>query len=1326
MPKNIKLRLRLLISFLIIGLLPFGLLGLLFKYEGLNAFHALLITIGTSLFFWLIISKNLFKQISVISSGLNNMIKTKHAGRIELKSNDEISEIAQNINLLVEDMSKKTDAYEDKMLQFYKAFENISDAVLICGTNGEFIYTNKTWNRIFGYSLNELKNFQDLNELVENKNILNEILQELAKGFTWSGELKMRDKKNNLHIISLRVDNVFDSEGVKTGFIGVYRDITDEVHTEQAVIESEAKVYTIMNLVNDCVLTISWDGTIESISASAEKIFGYANHELIGENVKRILYNGGVLKEKDKSLLTFLKEDKEKVIEKNFETLANKRNGDVFPICLSVSELIIGKRSVFVLVVNDLTKKRIQNTGVVSDDKSFHKLIDTLPDGVLITDEEMKIVYLNPAMVEILDIENDYDGLAVSFYKFIHPDYHQVERERIFELQKKDVQSYFIEEKIIKNNGEIIDVEILAQKNINKDSVYFNYVIRDITESKIVKESLRNYSLRLKALFEIQKTILTGETTYEIVDTALKYISFNLISVLRTSVILFDYSRNTGVIYAVNAYRPTELKQGMKISIDQLGDLENLRSNNYKLVKDLMNHSSKTEADTKLLLEGVRSYLTLPLLANGELIGTLNFGTSEPDGFSKETIDLAKDIANELAIAVKHSLMQEKLQDIAKLPNENPFPVYRISSDYYIIYSNKGGKEILKKWSLQKGMTVPAWLQGNIEFVLQSEETKTIETMIDEDRYFEFVLIPVKEKHYVNVYGFDITQKKKAEESLILASKVFESSNEAIIITNEKGKILDVNSAFTAATGYDKEEVLGEDPNVMNSGKHDKKFFEHFWRMLKDTGQWQGEIWDRRKNGEIFPKWLSVSALTDKKGKTTHYVGIFTDITKMKQTEEYIQYLSDYDTLTGLPNRNLFIDRLKQAILHASRNDKIAAVMFLNLDRFKIINDTLGHGAGDQLLSFIAKRITENVRESDTVARLSGDEFIISVSNLLNVQGASVVSEKIISSVSKPFTIKGHELFISCSLGIALYPHDGKEVEVLMKNADTAMHHAKEHGKNNYQFFSEEMNVKAFERLTMESSMRKALENEEFIVYYQPKINIEKNKVIGMEALVRWQHPELGIVSPAKFIPLAEETGLIVPLGEYVLRKACKFNRHLQINGFEPMIVSVNLSALQFNNRSQLITVLKSALDDSGLHPKYLELELTESIIMQDAEYIIESLSKIKEMGIFLSIDDFGTGYSSLSYIKRFPIDTLKIDRSFVKDILVDPEDAAIAKTIIALAHNLNLNVIAEGVDDIGQLEFLLENECKEIQGYLYSQPVPEDQFEELIKKPVKFSNSGY
>jgi diguanylate cyclase (GGDEF)-like protein/PAS domain S-box-containing protein len=551
--------------------------------------------------------------------------------------------------------------------------------------------------------------------------------------------------------------------------------------------------------------------------------------------------------------------------------------------------------------------------------------------------------------------------------------------------------------------------------------------------------------------------------------------------------------------------------------------------------------------------------------------------------------------------------------------------------------------------------------------------------------------------------------QRKGEEDLRLAAKVFENSVEGTMITDREATILRINKAFTDVTGYSQAEVVGRKPNLLQSGRHNEAFYQHLWAALLKQGYWQGEIWNRRKSGEVYPEWLTISAVHNEAGEVTHYIGGFTDLSQQKQAEERIQYLMYFDALTDLPNRILFRDRFKQCMAQARQEDHRVAFLHLDLDRFIHINDTLGHQLGDQLLRQVGQRLVSQTGNQNVVARLGGDEFAICLPDLGEDGDVEDKVQLVLQIFSAPFRVMGKEVFLVPTIGVALYPDDTDNYDELARYADTAVHYAKHQGGANHQFYQKAMNANIQERLNMENALRRALERQEFQLHYQPQIDLHSGRLIGVEALLRWRSAQMGMVLPAQFISLLEETGLIFPVGEWVVREVCRQQRAWHDAGCAPLSIAVNLSARQFRNQG-LITAIRQILEETAVGHQCLEFELTESCIMDDPEAALSTLSAFHDMGIRIAIDDFGTGYSSLSYLKRFPLDVLKIDRSFVADVPGDAEDAAIVEAIIAMAHRLNLHVIAEGVETREQADFLLAQGCDGVQGYFYGHPVPAEE----------------
>ena len=561
------------------------------------------------------------------------------------------------------------------------------------------------------------------------------------------------------------------------------------------------------------------------------------------------------------------------------------------------------------------------------------------------------------------------------------------------------------------------------------------------------------------------------------------------------------------------------------------------------------------------------------------------------------------------------------------------------------------------------------------------------------------------------------TRRQERElRGLSTALEALESTGQAFAIADQKARILEASPAFRRMCRCGGDEIAGRSALDFWSDKNDKKLLDEIKRCLLRDGRWQGEVMGCREGVDAYPVWVNISPLKPGRSRTARFAASVFDLTAIKKDERRLQHMAYYDGLTSLPNRTLVTDRLKHSLSMAQRHAYLVAVIYLDLDRFKEINDTLGHNVGDQMLVETARRLKEQVRESDTVARLGGDEFLVLLPEVGSPQNAAGVAQKILETLREPFLLADHELFISASIGISLFPSDSEDADTLVMNADTAMYHAKAQGKNNYKFFTEDINKSTVQRFILETRFRRALDQLEFQLNYQPKVDMRTGKVSGVEALLRWYHPDQGNVKPSLFIPLAEETGLVLPLGEWALREACRQNRAWQVEGLRPVRISVNISARQFR-KQELLELVRDTLKDTGLAPEHLMLEITETAIIDDIENTIHILKAFRQMGVGVSVDDFGTGYSSIHYLKRLPFDVLKIDKSFVQGVPHRRDDAAIVTTIVALARSLDLEVIAEGVETDAQLEFVRAAGCHAVQGFLISRPVDAAALARLVEE---------
>jgi two-component system CheB/CheR fusion protein len=584
----------------------------------------------------------------------------------------------------------------------------------------------------------------------------------------------------------------------------------------------------------------------------------------------------------------------------------------------------------------------------------------------------------------------------------------------------------------------------------------------------------------------------------------------------------------------------------------------------------------------------------------------------------------------------------------------------------------------------------------------------------DGERIFLSVRFPLHDSdgvvYAVCTQSSDITSRKEAENQLRLAARVFDHSGEGIVITDPNGLIMTVNEAFVTVTGYPEREALGKTTSLLKSGKHTAEFYAAMWQQIDTKGWWQGEVWNKRKNGEIYPEWLTINSVKDAQGQLLHYVGIFSDITVVKDSQKRIEYLATHDELTGLPNRSLYIDRLNLSIAKAGRSKTQIAVMFVDIDNFKFVNDSMGHDVGDLLIRQVAVRITDCLRAGDTVARFGGDEFTILLENTRAAE-VGATAQRIINELSLPHLLEERKVYTTVSVGICMYPQDGADTQTLLKNADVAMYRAKDNGKNNFQFFTEELRTLTSERLFYASDLRQALERGQLFLVYQPQLDMASGRAVGLEALLRWRHPERGLVPPDRFIPVAEETGQIEVVGEWVLESVCQQIGAWISVGLTPPRISVNLSPRQLRKVS-LPERIQHLLAKYNLDPQCLALEFTEHALLENVDYVLTMVDQLKALGLHLSLDDFGTGYSSLSYLKRYSLDEIKIDRSFIDGIANEPNDRAIASAIIAMAGALDMRVVAEGVETEEQKQALLASGCTIAQGYLFSKPLPVGEVE--------------
>ena len=896
-----------------------------------------------------------------------------------------------------------------------------------------------------------------------------------------------------------------------------------------------------------------------------------------------------------------------------------------------------------------------------------------------------------------------------------------------------------------REDGSTFPVEVSTRAITVDGSVLRQSIIRDISERKEAEAKIRRLGNIYAALSQINQAIVRGESRQELlselcrVSVEFALLDFAWVGLVETSTGMVRVAASNGPDRGY--FKDIEFSTDPRLPSGHGPMSIAIRERRTYVCDDFESDPAAAPLRERATRAGFRALAAIPLTCEGVAIGALSVYASDPLYFDEQTIVLLGEMADDVSYALDSIAGEERRIAAEEALRES-------EEKYRLLFSNEQDAIVIFD------ATTIRIIDANPAFFSLSGYSReesfdlAVEQVSPDPEEIHAAVREVRERgsHRLEVQRFrrrdgseirveiglnafdsrgqrlvsailrDITHRKEAEERALLWANILESSAEAIVIADARRRVVQVNRAFTHVTGYGAEEIIGRDPGFLTSSeRHDAAFYARMWKTIADTGRWQGDIWNRRRNGEIYPGWLSITSVHNVAGELTHYVGVFSDITERKASADRIEFLANNDSLTGLPNRAVMNERIEQSLATAQSNRSTLAVLFLDLDRFKTINDSLGHPIGDMLLQRVAARLKGSVRDTDSVSRVGGDEFLILLPEIAHAQEAAVVADNTLAALRDPIETGEHVLRITGSIGISIYPDDAVEVAALIKNADAAMYHAKERGRNNYQFFTHDMNARAYEHFELEMSLRGAVQRDEFTLEYQPQIDALTGRITAAEALIRWDHPELGRISPGGFIPIAEEHGMIVAIGEWVLRTVCMQIRQWLDEGLEVVPVAVNMSAVQFR-QSSLPSRVRTILEECGVAPRYLELELTESIVMRDAELTIALLEELSEMGVSLAIDDFGTGYSSLSYLRRFPLDRLKIDQSFVRDLPSNPDAAAIAAAIIGMGRSMKLRVVAEGVETTEQLAFLIDERCDELQGFHIARPMSAERFSALLR----------
>jgi diguanylate cyclase (GGDEF)-like protein/PAS domain S-box-containing protein len=905
----------------------------------------------------------------------------------------------------------------------------------------------------------------------------------------------------------------------------------------------------------------------------------------------------------------------------------------------------------------------------------YRNVVKASPDGITVSDLDGRITYMSDRILEFLRLERPEQALGRNVAEFFVP----AERERVLAAigaVRQGTRRESMATTMLRADGTTFLGEVSARLLLDSEGRPRGMigVTRDISEWKAATDALQLHSAALEHSLN----------AFHILDGEGRFVYAN-----RAYLTMWRYSELAEILatpqsaHCVDAGEPARIMDALRIADADVREFTARRKDGSTF--DVMMSSRRFEGEGgRELFIGTALDVTQRKQHEAELRR------------SEERYRTLFDVTG-AGLLLTDAQMRIRLAN-GKAAAMAGLPVEAMIGRNYLEFVHPEERERLQSLQLARNAGEDANLPHELEIHYLGAGGRTGWCLVSVAR--------VPGTGELVTWVLDITGRKQAEDSLRQAAVVYESTAEGVIITGVDGRIVGVNRAFTEITGYTKEEALGRSPAMLRSGRHDRAFYEALWRRLLAGENWQGEVWNRRKSGEVYPEWLAISGVRDGNGTLVNFVAVFSDISQLKRSAEQLHHLAHYDALTDLPNRTLFNSRVAHALEGASRHDRKLALLFLDVDRFKNVNDSLGHPIGDELLLRIAQRLRARLRAEDTLARLGGDEFAVLMESIDRPEDAAALAQSILDNLAAPFALSGgREVYATVSIGIALYPGSVPHVNQLISDADAAMYKAKEGGRNTFRLYTENLTRLARERLDLEANLRRALANEEFLLEFQPQVRLSDGALLGFEALVRWESPQ-GRIPPDGFIPLAEDTGLIVPLGEFVSRAACRQARRWRDQGHRDFTIAINLSPRQFR-QPDLAGSIRRMLADTGLPGEALELEITESAITESPDEAIVTLRGLKALGLRIAIDDFGTGYSSLAALKRFPIDTLKIDRSFIAGLGDDADDREIVTAIIAMGRNMGMAVMAEGVETRAQRDFLRNHGCDFAQGYLFARPLP-------------------
>jgi len=1170
------------------------------------------------------------------------------------------------------------------------ALDATGNALVITNLTGTVIWVNSAFERLTGYTYAEMvgQNPRVLKSGQNSRKLYEEMWQTILDGGVWRGELINRRKDGSLYDEEMTITPIRDSPGEITHFIANKLDISErrQAETTLRLLTERLSLATSSAKVGVWELDIAsnaftWDATMFEI---------YDFSPIVP--IPYTTWSAAVFPEDLPIVEAILRKAIDKKGQGSAEFRIILKDGTVRNVSV-VGRAVLDEQARVRRVLGiaqDITERK-RTELAVQQEKNFNlAIIESLPGLFYLVGEHGQMLRGNTA----LSVVSGYSAEEISTMSildfFKEPDKSHIADRMQHAFSKGDTVA---EVSLVAKNQTETPYLFSAKRFVFEGKSCLVVFGVDISERKRIEKRLQDSESKYRALFD------------DSADATLLRYDKGFIDCNSAALKMFGYT----TVADIMALHPADFSPP-----NQPDGTSSQAGSEQKIATAFLQGQNHFEWwHQRKDGEVFPAEVTLTALTvNGRqaVIGTVR-DITERKKMEQELLQMAAIVESS-----EDAIIGKTLNGTIQTWNGGAVRMYEYSAAEAI------GKPISMLFRREEQDQTAAIL----EKVKQGEMVKCFETIrMKKDGEHIHIDLTVSPIHDVagriigaSTIARDVSERVKAEERLLLWSRVLEQSAEGIFVCDPQENILLVNTAFEKLTGFSASDAVGKTPRILQSGRQDHAFYADMWKSVSEKGVWRGEMWNRRKSGEIYVEWLSISAVCNHQGSVTHYIGIFSDITVRKHAEERVVHLAHYDALTDLPNRVLLMDRLNQLTKAAQRRISKVAVVFIDLDRFKEVNDSLGHDAGDLLLQTVAKRFSGTVRNEDTVARLGGDEFVVVLQGLHDGQDVALPAQKLLSCLVEPITLNGYELTVTASMGISVYPDDADNGQEMIRNADAAMYTAKGAGRNSYHFYTSDLNQRALEMLSTENALRRAIEHHEFVLHYQPQVDISSGRVVGAEALIRWNHPELGLVMPGRFISIAEERGLIVPIGSWVIEEAARQaavwrkSERLSI----PIAIAVNVSAVQFRQKD-FVERLANIVQVHGITPDLIELELTESIIMRDAETTIEILKKLHDIGFRLSIDDFGTGYSSLSYLRRFPIDKIKIDQSFVMGITQYESSASIATAVIGLAKSLKLKVIAEGVETKEQLEILREQRCDEAQGFLFSPPLVSGEFEKLVRE---------